>query len=1314
MKFRIPKPLLEQLNQCHGSDKALIYRKLRKQAQLKQQNKPHEKLATQIDELMQVSMQRVANLAATPISVKYPQGLPVSEQAQKIGDLIESSQVVVVAGETGSGKTTQIPKICLERGYGSRARIGHTQPRRIAARTVASRIADELEQSLGETIGYQVRFTDHSTDNTRVKLMTDGILLAEIQQDPLLRQYEVLIIDEAHERSLNIDFLLGFLRQLLPKRPDLKVIITSATIDVERFSSHFGDAPIIEVSGRTYPVETVYQPLMRESSDEADLSMNQGVIDAVESIFNWEKKGETHAKGGDILVFLAGEREIRELHKDLKKQQWSSTEILPLYARLSIAEQNKVFSQGRGRRIVLATNVAETSLTVPGIHYVIDPGTARISRYSYRTKIQRLPIEPISQASANQRAGRCGRIAPGICIRLYGEEDFQTRPEFTEPEILRTNLAAVILQMLRLKLGDIKQFPFVEPPDNRMVNDGFKLLEELQAVDKQGKVQNIGYDLGRLQVDPKLGRMLVEANRLNCLAEVLIVVSALAIQDPRERPADKQAQADQAHAPFKDRASDFASFIRLWSVYEANREEMSQSQLRKWAKRNFLSFVRLREWRELHFQLVTSCKQLGWKVPAYKLTQFDSAEVATLSSDNYEKVHKAILSGLLGNLGQFQEQREYLGARGKRFEIFPGSGAKRSKPKWLVAGSLIETSKLFAHQIAVIQPEWVELLAQHLIKRNYSEPHWEQRAGRVAAYERVTLYGLPIVEKRKVHYGPIDETVSREIFIRECLVAQLYKGKGKFQNQNKALIASIEGQESKIRRRDILVDEDRMFEFFSARIPSGIHNLKSFEHWRKGAEMESPKLLEMTRDDLVMRDVSLGEDQFPNQISVSGLILPLSYSFEPGKEYDGVTLKVPLSVLNQLDEQPLHWLVPGMLREKVIALVKGLPKAMRKQLVPVPDAVDRLLANIGDRDQDLFAALSKQVLREYGLKIDPITWQQIELENYYQMIIAITDERGKIIARDRNLAPLKEKLGSKIREAIADMSDSSLEQEGLTSWSFGKLKQTHRIKRSGLQVEAFPALIDNHESIDLKLLDNAKEAHFENERGVSRIVLLSMSDRLKSLSKRLLADNKSKLQHADFVKRDDLIDDIFLAAMHHTIGERTIDTREALEQFINQHFGLFHDNVVSLGALVANIIQARHRVMSRIRKAKNFTWTFAVSDIQKQVNALVFKGFVYYTPIEYLQQFERYFDGIDQRLDKLQGGVDRDRRAIADVEEALAPLTDKFGEPPFTKALVLNSDYIEYRWLIEELRISLFSQPMKTTQPVSVKRLRKHWQALED
>ncbi len=1314
MKYRLSKDLQTQLDACHGRDKAEIFRKLRKIDQFQRQNKPAEKLQAETALLVERSQALVKQLTDTRLEVTYPEGLPVTDARENIKKAISSHQVVVVAGETGSGKTTQLPKICLDMGFGNKARIGHTQPRRIAARTVASRIAEELHQTLGEAVGYQVRFTDHSTDKTRVKLMTDGILLAEIQQDPLLRQYEVLIVDEAHERSLNIDFLLGFLKQLLPKRPDLKLIITSATIDVDRFSKHFNDAPVIEVSGRTYPVDIVYQPLLRGGDDEQDLEMGEGIVGAVESIFAWEQAGETHGRGGDILIFMAGEREIRDTHKLLKRQQWRDVDLLPLYARLSIAEQNKVFQQGRGRRIVLATNVAETSLTVPGIHYVIDPGTARISRYSYRSKIQRLPIEPVSQASANQRAGRCGRVAPGVCIRLYDQEDFESRAAFTEPEILRTNLAAVILQMLRLRLGDIKQFPFVEPPDNRLINDGFKLLQELQAVDAKDKVTKIGHELGRLQVDPKLGRILVEANRQNCLAEALVVVSALAIQDPRERPADKQAQADQAHAVFKDKESDFASFIRLWIAHEKVRVDESQSQLRKWAKRHFLNFMRLREWRELHFQLQTSCKQLGYKLAPISCQLSDESDKALLSGTQYASLHQSLISGLLGNLGQWQENREYLGARGKRFEIFPGSGARKSRPKWLVAASLIETSKLFAHQIAKIEPEWVEKLAPHLIKRSYSEPHWELKVGRVAAYERVTLYGLPIVEKRKIHYGPIDPKTSREIMIRECLVPNLYRGKGKFQQKNQALLKQIETQESKIRRRDILVDDEQLFSFFDSRIPEGVFNLKTFEHWREGAEQKQPKILVMQQADVVARNADIGESQYPNQLKVGNLLLPLTYSFEPGKEFDGVTIKVPLTALNQLDRDRLDWLVPGMLRDKCVALVKALPKAIRKKLVPVPDAVDKLLSDIKMGEGDFYSAFGHQILRHYGQRVQPEDWQSVSLEPFYTMVVAVVNERGKIIARDRDFELLKETLGDQIRSAIAEVSDPDMEQTGLTEWTFGKLAQTYQIKRSGLQVEAYPALIDKGDSADLKLLDQKSEAQYQSRRGVARMALLSLPDSVKRLRKQLLANNQSKLQHADFVRRDDLLDDILITAMARLLENENVDTADKLATFVKAHEGQWVTQAEQIGSMIANIIAARHRVLARIRKAKNFTWTFAVTDIKEQVNRLVYAGFVYHTPQSALAQYERYFDAIDLRLDKLQGGVDRDRRAIGDVEAAWQPLIDKAGEPPMVQALSVSKEMAEYRWLIEELRISLFSQPMKTLQPVSEKRLRKYWQSIED
>ncbi|MGB0360041.1 MAG: ATP-dependent RNA helicase HrpA, partial [Endozoicomonas sp.] len=876
---------------------------------------------------VEASIELVERRRAAMPEVRYELDLPVIDRKEDIAEAIQSHQVVVIAGETGSGKTTQLPKICLEAGRGIFGTIAHTQPRRLAARSVANRIAEELGSTLGEQVGYQVRFTDYSRDTTLVKLMTDGILLAEIQNDRFLNHYDTLIIDEAHERSLNIDFLLGYIKLILPKRPDLKVIITSATIDVERFSKHFGDAPVIEVTGRTYPVETLYRPLedLELEGRDTDRRLQQGILVALEEIDGIEKSGKGK-RLGDVLVFLSGEREIRETHQFLRDAKLPHTEILPLYARLSIVEQNRIFREHLGRRVILSTNVAETSLTVPGIRYVVDPGTARISRYSVRSKVQRLPIEAVSQASSNQRKGRCGRISEGICIRLYSEADFLSRPEFTDPEILRTNLAAVILQMLRMGLGDLSAFPFVDPPDSKAINDGFKLLQELGAVDNSRRLTLVGRQLGQLPIDPRLGRMLVEAHKNNALKEALIIVSALAVQEPRERPQEKQQVADQCHREFYHDDSDFLTYVNLWQAYEKQRQELSQNQLRKYCTKQFLSFMRMREWRDLHRQLTLACKDLQFRIND--------------SPASYEDLHKSLLSGLLSQLGSKDDEADYMGARNRRFYLFPASTLYKRKPKWIISAELVETSRLFARTNAKIESHWVESLASHLVKRNYTEPHWEKRRAQVIAFEQVTLYGLLIVNRRRVNYGPIDPVVSREIFIHEALVKRHFETKGEFQAHNQNLIEEVGELESKSRRRDILVDSETLFHFYDELIPAEICNGAGFEKWCRDVERKQPETLFLTKEYLMKRDTAhVTVNHYPDWFQVEGLKFPLSYHFAPGEVDDGVTLTIPVEALRLLPKYQLEWLVPGMLFDKCVALVRSMPKPIRKSFVPVPDYV---------------------------------------------------------------------------------------------------------------------------------------------------------------------------------------------------------------------------------------------------------------------------------------------------------------------------------------------------------------------------------------
>ncbi|MFL0797237.1 MAG: ATP-dependent RNA helicase HrpA [Cellvibrionaceae bacterium] len=1314
--------LQKRIPNCLQKDQFFLARDLEKLAERLGKNQPSDKFQQKLDARISDSEALVQRRQERLPAIEYPEQLPIAGKREQIAKAIAENQVVILAGETGSGKTTQIPKICLELGRGVSGMVGHTQPRRIAARTVASRIAEELKTELGDLVGYQVRFNDHSHAETLVKLMTDGILLAEIQNDRYLNKYDTLIIDEAHERSLNIDFLLGYLKQILPKRPDLKVIITSATIDLERFANHFTDekgkpAPIIEVSGRTYPVEVLYRPTMDEEGD-----LNDAVINAVEEILELEKDALSHQRGGDVLVFMSGEREIREAAHAIRKAQFPHFETLPLYARLSLAEQNKVFHGHKGRRIILATNVAETSITVPGIRYVIDPGTARISRYSVRTKVQRLPIEAVSQASANQRKGRCGRVAEGVCIRLYDEEDFNNRPEFTEAEILRTNLASVILQMLQLGMGDIRHFPFVDRPDKKLINDGYKLLQELQAVNSKGHITKNGRKLARLPVDPRLGRVVLEAVNKSCLHEILRIISALSVQDPRERPAEKQQAADEKHRAYRDDHSDFIAYVNLWNIVEEQRQELSQSQFRKFCQRNFLSYMRLREWRDIHHQLRLALKDIVDKNHSQKLAE--NKEPAS-----YESVHRALLTGFLGNVGNQEEQKEFIGARNKRFMVFPGSSQYKKPPKWLMAGELIETSKLFAHTIAKVDPEWILQAAEHLVKRSHSEPHYDVKTGQVMAFEKITLYGLTLIEKRRVSYGKINTAVSNEVFIREALVEGKYlqqkRGKhqtlAKFAKHNQQLINEIEDYEAKARKRDLLVDDEMIFQFFKERVPGTIVNLAGFEKWRKDTEQDKPTLLYLTKEVLMQRDTAhLGEAQFPNEISWDGLILPLSYCFEPGKENDGVTVSIPLAVLHQTPQFLSEWLVPGLLREKCIALVKSLPKATRRHFVPVPDFVDKALLAMKPCNQPLTSQLGEQLKRLTSVTIPTDQWLQAPLDSYYQMNFQLVDENGKTITMNRDLDELKATYRDKVQASMQSSQGQSHEQENITQWDFPELPETVQYKQSGVQVRAYPALTDEGESSAIRLHDNPKEALAISWRGVCRLTLLELGQTAKYLRKELLKGKDVGLSVANMGNRQEVVEDLLMAAVRDTFYEGRFGTDD-----LPRAHGDF-EKLLSEGRekLVATAQDMEKKLLSALKgmvevkaalkgQKNNIAIALAAGDIQQQLQQLFYKGCLFETPGHWLQQYERYLKAIQQRIEKAALNPQRDRVCMADMAESIERWNQWLqGHSDYWRQLYPEAE--EYRWMLEELRVSLYAQTLKTLMPVSTKRLNKQWLAVEN
>ncbi|HFQ5296633.1 TPA: ATP-dependent RNA helicase HrpA [Vibrio vulnificus] len=1235
------------------------------------------------------SMMEVEQRSRYQPKIEYPEILPVSQKKDDIADAIAHHQVVIVAGETGSGKTTQLPKICAELGRGKFGLIGHTQPRRLAARSVANRIAEEMETQLGDFVGYKVRFNDQISENTQIKLMTDGILLAEIQHDRFLNQYDTIIIDEAHERSLNIDFILGYLKELLPRRPDMKVIITSATIDPERFSNHFGGAPIIEVSGRTYPVETRYRPLGGETEDDRD--QLEGIFDAVDELCD---------EGlGDILIFMNGEREIRDTADALAKRKLKDTEIVPLYARLSAGEQNKIFQPHTGRRIVLATNVAETSLTVPGIKYVIDPGTARISRYSYRTKVQRLPIEPVSQASANQRKGRCGRVQEGICIRLYSEDDFNSRPEFTDPEILRTNLASVILQMTALGLGDIEAFPFVEAPDKRNILDGVRLLEELGAINSNAKdpkkrLTAVGKQLARLPIDPRLARMVLEAPRFGCLKEVMIIAAALSIQDPRERPSDKQQSADDKHRRFYHEDSDFLTFVNLWNHIQKQQKALSGNQFRRQCKDDYLNYLRVREWQDVYFQIHQSMREMEFKLNS--------------EPGSYDAVHSAILTGLLSHIGmKDQEKNEYHGARNARFHIFPGSGLFKKQPKWVMSAELVETSKLWGRIIAKIQPEWIEPLAKHLIKRSHSEPHWSKKQAAVMAYEKVMLYGIPIVPKRLVNYGNIDASVSREIFIRSALVEGDWETKHAFFKQNRKLLLEVEELEHKSRRRDILVDDEELFQFYDQRVGTEVVSGRHFDTWWKQASKKEPELLNFEKEMLFKGDASHVTDlDYPNFWHQNGLKLKLSYQFEPGDDSDGVTVHIPLPILNQIDPAGFDWQIPGLRHELVVSLIKSLPKTLRKNFVPAPNYADAFLSRVTAMEMPLLDALEKELRRMTGATVLREDWKLDQVPDHLKVTFRAVDERNRKLKEHKDLHELKESLKEKVQETLSKVADDDIEQQGLHTWSFGELPQVYQQKRGGYQVKAFPALVDNKDSVEIKLYETEQEQISAMKAGQRRLILLNVPSPIKYLHANLPNKSKLGLYFNPYGKVLDLIDDCIACGVDKLIEEQgglvwEPEKFEALKEHVRAELG---DTVVDIAKQVETILTTAFNINKKLKGKIDFTMAFALSDIKAQIEGLIFKGFATECGWKRLPDILRYMKAIERRMEKLPIDPNKDRLHMLKIESVVKDYKELLNKIP--KGLAVPENVKEIRWMIEELRVSFFAQQLGTPYPVSDKRVK--------
>ncbi|HEX3591875.1 MAG TPA: ATP-dependent RNA helicase HrpA [Pseudonocardiaceae bacterium] len=1244
---------------------------------------------------VEAALDRINRRRSAAPTLRYPEALPVSQRKDEILAAIRDHQVVVIAGETGSGKTTQLPKVCLELGRGVRGLIGHTQPRRLAARTVADRIADELGAELGDAIGYTVRFTDHVGDATMVKLMTDGILLAEIQRDRMLYQYDTIIIDEAHERSLNIDFILGYLKELLPLRPDLKVVITSATIDPHRFARQFGrdgePAPVIEVSGRTYPVEIRYRPIIDPDDPDADPDRDQvqAIGDAV---------GELSALGpGDILVFCSGEREIRDAADGLAKLALRNTEITPLYARLSSGDQYKVFQPHTGRRIVLATNVAETSLTVPGIKYVVDAGTARISRYSHRLKVQRLPIEPISQASANQRSGRCGRTSDGVCIRLYSQDDYLARPEFTDPEILRTNLASVILQMTALGLGDLAAFPFIDPPDRRNIADGVQLLQELGALDGENLTE-VGRQLARLPIDPRLARMVLEADRNGSLRDVLVVAAALSIQDPRERPTDQEQAADQQHARFADPNSDFVGYLNLWQYLAEQRKALSSNQFRKLCRSEFLNFLRVREWLDLHGQLRQITRSLG-------MTPSDNPSEP-------DQLHQALLAGLLSHVGLKDTQRnEYQGARNAKFAVFPGSALFRKPPRWVMAAELVETSRLWGRIAARIEPEWVERLAGHLVRRNYSEPHWERNRGAVIAAERVTLYGIPLVAGRPVNYGRIDPQLCRELFIRHALVEGDWQTHHKFFHRNRALLHEVAELENRARRRDILVDDETLFQFYDERVGQDVVSARHFDSWWKKTRRDQPELLTFDREMLVNTGAGVvTETAYPKSWHSEGAPLPLTYEFEPGDVRDGVTVDVPLPVLGQVSGDRFGWQIPGLRPELVTALIRSLPKQLRRNFVPAPDVARAVLAELPERDEPLLVALSRELRRLTGVTVPLDAWQPDQIPDYLKINFRVIDEQRHTVAEGRNLAELRQELRPRTTTALAEAA-RDVTRTGLTDWTIGTLPKSYTQQVDGFDVTGYPALVDAGATVSVRVFDSPAEQREAMWLGTRRLLLSTVPSPVRSVIRGL--DNRAKLALGThpYESIGDLLDDCVAAAVDQLM------TQAGGPAWDESGFTVLRDAVrADLGAttfavidVVRQILVARQEVRTRLADMPSFTPAASLADIRDQLGRLVYRGFVSGIGMSHLADLVRYLRAIDRRLEKLPENPTRDVERTEDI----AAITAEYEEvvAGLAPGRASSEPVRHVRWMIEELRVSYFAQTIRTAFPVSEKRIQK---ALDD
>jgi ATP-dependent helicase HrpA len=1294
------------------SDVFRFRRRLQKIKQLaKQSNKQAQaqklaQLNAEIESSMATALARKQNL---PV-ISYPELLPIAQKSEQIKKTILQNQVTILCGETGSGKTTQLPKICLDTGLGVRGKIGHTQPRRLAARSVSLRIAEELSTEPGNEVGYKVRFSDKTNDKSYIKLMTDGILLAECNHDPFLNQYDTIIIDEAHERSLNIDFLLGYLKRLIKKRKDLKIIITSATIDPDRFSRHFNNAPVINVSGRTYPVEVRYRPYQNTETEDGDgkpekelpkkslpkKDLQQGIIDAVRELSKIDR--------GDILVFLSGERDIRETTDAFSKEKGSrvldNTEVLPLLARLSNAEQNRIFQPSNKRRIILATNVAETSLTVPGIKYVIDSGVARISRYSWRSKIQRLPVEKISQASANQRKGRCGRVSSGICIRLYDEEDFNQRPEFTEPEIQRTNLAAVILQMENQRLGHISDFPFVEPPADRLINDGYKLLFELGAIDSANRLTKIGKHLAHFPIDPKLARVLLQAKNENALTEVLIIVSALATQDPRERPLDKQQAADEKHAVFSDKLSDFIFYINLWHAYHSEKKNLSGNQLRKWCRTHFISWMRMREW-------IDTCNQIKRMLSNLKLG-------LNTTTASYEQIHRSLLTGFLANIGVKNEGKEFLGARNKKFTVFPGSALFKSPPKWMMAAEIVETSRVYARTNAKIDVVWVEEKAKHLLKYFYSNPHWEKKRSQVVAHEQSTLYGLIINADKKISYARVNPVEAREIFIRSALIEGDFECKADFYRHNRKLVEELETLEAKSRRRDIIVDENVLYDFYSRHLPDNIVSGAALDKWLRGHADEAKELF-LTRQDLMSEDATLvSDDLFPDCLEMNGSTFPIEYHFDPRNHCDGITLITPAAGLKIINPQRCEWLIPGLLHEKIVALIKSLPKQLRKNFVPAPDFATACVEALAVSDTALCTAVAGQLKKMTGVQIPYDAWNTEAISRHLLMNFRVIDAEGSVLEEGRQLQLIKDSLSglvARMPEIEATQVDTSYHQDNVGADILDNMETSVELDMHGVSISLYPALVKEGSQVNLRALENRKSAQAETHKALRQLFIKAMPEQVKHLKKSIPDIQNLCLKYTDFGRCDELkldiinktIDDIFLYDSIHTEKEFTVRLEQGKSEL--------HEKAKHWSRLLTNILD-EYRSIKKLLKNPPLSQLDTVTDIQLQLENLFPANFITVIEQQWLQQYPRYLMAIKKRFEKAKTNAIRDRQLRLEFSSLWQEYIKR--QAALEKQHIDSQQLNHYRWMLEEYRVSLFAQELKTKFPVSEKRLKTYWNELSD